>query len=51
MQLSCNAMQPSELLPPLHIGAVNARAIVIFDIIEFVRRLVLVFRQTGLDNF
>jgi len=34
---------------PLDIGAVNARAIVIFDIIEFVRRLV--FRQTGLDNF
>ena len=34
---------------PLHIGAVDARAIVIFDIIEFVRRLI--FRQTGLDNF
>ena len=36
---------------PLHIGADNARAIVIFDIMEFVRRLVLVFRQTGLDFF
>jgi len=33
----------------MHIGAVNARAIVICDIIEFVRRLI--FRQTGLDNF